>query len=107
MKVAILDDYMDTLRTLECFDKLDGHHVTVFTDHMQDTHALVERLRDYDVLVLIRERTQIRAPLLECLPHLAHQSAQRLPPHRRRRMHPTGHRRVLGHACWYPVVLDG
>jgi D-3-phosphoglycerate dehydrogenase len=70
MKVAILDDWFDTLRTLECFKKLAGHEVTVFTDHVQDTDALAERLAGFDVLVLIRERTEIRAPLLERLPKL-------------------------------------
>ena len=40
MKISILDDYFDTLRTLSCFQKLKGHEVTVFTDHVQDTDAL-------------------------------------------------------------------
>jgi hypothetical protein len=43
VKVAILDDYFDTIRTLQCFRKLDGHQVTVFNDHFQDTGALAER----------------------------------------------------------------
>lgn len=43
MKVAILDDYFDKLRMLDCFRKLDGHEVSVFTDHVQDTGALAER----------------------------------------------------------------
>jgi len=64
MKIAILDDYFDTIRTLSCFRKLDGHEVTVWNDHTQDTDALAARLRDAEVLVLIRERTQIREPLL-------------------------------------------
>ena len=70
MKVAILDDYFDTLRTLPCFAKLGGHEVTVFRDHVQDTHILTGRLQGFDALVLIRERTEIRAPLLERLPDL-------------------------------------
>src|SRR5262249_15603025 len=70
MKIAILDDWFDTLRTLECFERLAGHEVTVFTDHVQDTDALAERLAGFDALVLIRERTAIRAPLLERLPEL-------------------------------------
>ena len=53
MKVAILDDRFDTLRTLTCFDKLAGHEVTVFTDHVQGTDVLAERLADFDTLVLI------------------------------------------------------
>ena len=44
MKVAILDDWFDTLRTLPCFEKLEGHEVTVFTDHVQDIDELAERL---------------------------------------------------------------
>ena len=65
MKVSILDDYHDTLRTLACFQKLAGHDVTIWNDHVQDLDILAERLKDTEVLVLIRERTQIRAPLLE------------------------------------------
>ena len=64
MRIAILDDYFDTLRTLPSFRKLDGHEVTVWTDHVQDVDRLAERLREAEALVLIRERTQIRAPLL-------------------------------------------
>jgi hypothetical protein len=51
MKVAILDDWFDTLRTLQCFEKLAGHEVTVFTDPVQDTDALAERLAGFDALV--------------------------------------------------------
>jgi D-3-phosphoglycerate dehydrogenase / 2-oxoglutarate reductase len=68
MKISILDDYHDTLRTLPCFRKLDGHDVTIWNDHVADVDVLAGRLRDAEVLVLIRERTQIRAPLLERLP---------------------------------------
>jgi D-3-phosphoglycerate dehydrogenase len=81
MKVAILDDWFDTLRTLACFEKLDGHDVTVFTDHVQDTDALAERLAAFDALVLIRERTEIRAPLLERLPNLRLISQRSVYPH--------------------------
>src|SRR6187399_3750282 len=81
MKVAILDDWSDTLRTLPCFERLDGHEVTVFTDHVQETDALAERLRGFDALVLIRERTEIRAPLLERLPNLKLISQRSVYPH--------------------------
>ncbi|HEY9507257.1 MAG TPA: hypothetical protein VIQ27_14885, partial [Gemmatimonadales bacterium] len=67
MKIAILDDYFDTVRTLRCFHKLNGHEVTVWNDHVQDIDTLAARLKDIEVLVLIRERTQIREPLLERL----------------------------------------
>jgi D-3-phosphoglycerate dehydrogenase / 2-oxoglutarate reductase len=81
VKVAILDDWFDTLRTLPCFEKLAGHTVSVFTDHVQDTDALAERLSGFDALVLIRERTEIRAPLLERLPNLRLISQRSVYPH--------------------------
>ena len=81
MKISILDDYHDTLRTLACFDKLAGHAVTIWNDHVQDVDALAERLRDAEVLVLIRERTKIRAPLLERLPNLRLISQRSVYPH--------------------------
>ena len=81
MKISILDDYFDTLRTLPCFRKLAGHDVTIWNDHVQDVDALAERLRDTEALVLIRERTQIRAPLLERLPKLRLISQRSVYPH--------------------------
>ena len=81
MKVAILDDYHDTLRTLACFRKLDGHEVTIWTDHVQDDDALADRLRDTEALVLIRERTQIRTPLLRRLDRLRLISQRSAYPH--------------------------
>jgi len=81
VKISILDDYFDTLRTLECFRKLAGHDVTIWNDHVQDVEALAVRLRDTEALVLIRERTQIRAPLLERLPHLKLISQRSVYPH--------------------------
>ena len=81
MKVTILDDYHDTLRTLPCFAKLDGHEVTVWNDHLQDVDGLAERLAETEALVLIRERTKIRAPLLERLPNLRLISQRSVYPH--------------------------
>ncbi|HEX9464247.1 MAG TPA: D-2-hydroxyacid dehydrogenase family protein [Alphaproteobacteria bacterium] len=81
MNVAILDDYHDTLRTLRCFGKLAGHEVTIWNDHVQDVDALAKRLADAEVLVLIRERTKIRAPLLERLPKLRLISQRSVYPH--------------------------
>jgi D-3-phosphoglycerate dehydrogenase len=81
MKISILDDYFDTLRTLDCFAKLKGHDVTIHNDHVQDVDALAERLKDTEALVLIRERTQIRAPLLERLPNLKLISQRSVYPH--------------------------
>ena len=65
MKISILDDYHDTVRTLRCFEKLKGHEVRIWNDHVQDVDALAGRLKETEALVLIRERTKIRAPLLE------------------------------------------
>src|SRR5262249_5817039 len=81
MKVSILDDYFDTLRTLSCFSKLARHDVTIWNDHVQDDEILGKRLRDAEVLVLIRERTKIRAPLLERLPNLRLISQRSVYPH--------------------------
>ena len=81
MKVAILDDYFDTLRTLECFGRLAAHDVTVWTDHIQEIDVLADRLADEEALVLIRERTEIRTPLLERLPNLRLISQRSVFPH--------------------------
>jgi D-3-phosphoglycerate dehydrogenase len=81
MKISILDDYFDTLRTLACFSKLNGHDVTIWNDHTQDPDELAARLKDTEVLVLIRERTQIRASLLERLQALRLISQRSVYPH--------------------------
>lgn len=81
MLVTVLDDWFDTLRTLPCFARLDGHDVTVWTDHVQDVDGLAERLRDTEALVLIRERTQIGAALLARLPALRLISQRSVYPH--------------------------
>src|SRR6266852_4426705 len=81
MKISILDDYHDTLRTLKCFAKLAAHEVTVWNDHLQDTDALAQRLKDAEALVLIREHTKIRAPLLDRLPRLKLISQRSVHPH--------------------------
>lgn len=81
MKITVLDDYFDTVRTLDCFAKLKGHDVTIWNDHVQDVGELAERLKDAEALVLIRERTQIRTPLLERLPRLKLISQRSVFPH--------------------------
>jgi D-3-phosphoglycerate dehydrogenase len=81
MRISILDDYDDTLRTLDCFTKLSGHDVEVWTDHVEDVDVLAERLRETEALVLIRERTKIRAPLLRRLPKLRLISQRSVYPH--------------------------
>ena len=81
MKVHILDDWFDTLRGLPSFARLDGHEVTVWTDHVEDVETLATRLRDAEALVLFRERTPVTAPLLERLPKLRLISQRSVYPH--------------------------
>lgn len=70
MKVHILDDWFDTLKTLPGFDALAAHDVTVWTDHVEDPDVLSERLADAEALVLFRERTPVTDDLLGRLPNL-------------------------------------
>jgi D-3-phosphoglycerate dehydrogenase len=81
VKIAILDDYFDTLRTLECFRTLDGHDVAIWNDHVDDVDLLADRLQDAEALVLIRERTKITAALLDRLPRLRLISQRSVYPH--------------------------
>jgi D-3-phosphoglycerate dehydrogenase len=81
MNVSILDDWFDTLRTLPCFEKLAAHDLTVWNDHVEDVDTLARRLWRCEALVLIRERTPIRAPLLERLPALRLISQRSVYPH--------------------------
>lgn len=81
MNITILDDYFDTVRNLDCFIELDGHQVTIWNDHVQEVDGLAERLAETEALVLIRERTHIRAPLIERLPKLKLISQRSVYPH--------------------------
>ena len=81
LKISILDDYHDTVRTLSCFHQLAGHDVTIWNDHVQDVDKLGERLKDTEALVLIRERTKIRSALIERLPKLKLISQRSVYPH--------------------------
>ncbi|WNK00765.1 D-2-hydroxyacid dehydrogenase family protein [Thalassospiraceae bacterium LMO-JJ14] len=81
MKITILDDWFDTIRHLPCFSMVAEHDVTIWNDHVQDDDVLAERLKDTEVLVLIRERTKIRKPLLERLPKLRLISQRSVYPH--------------------------
>lgn len=81
MKVAILDDWHDTLRHLPCYSKLAGHDVKVWTDHVEDEDVLAGRLADTQALVLIRERTRITGSLLDRLPALQLISQRSVYPH--------------------------
>lgn len=81
MKIHILDDWYDTLKNLPSFAKIAGHDITIWNDHVEDTDTLANRLNDAEVLVLFRERTAIRAPLLEKLPNLKLISQRSVYPH--------------------------
>jgi len=81
MKVHILDDWFDTLKTLPSYAGLTSHDVTIWNDHADDVDLLAERLADAEVLVLFRERTAITAALLERLPELKLISQRSVYPH--------------------------
>lgn len=81
MKVAILDDWLDTISKLPCFSKLKNLDVTIFTDHENDIEKLIKRLRPFDALVLFRERTLITSQLIEQLPNLKIISQRSVYPH--------------------------
>jgi D-3-phosphoglycerate dehydrogenase / 2-oxoglutarate reductase len=81
VKVSILDDYFDTVRTLDCFSMLAGHDVTIWNDHVETVDELADRLADAEALVLIRERTEVRRALLEQLPRLRLISQRSVYPH--------------------------
>jgi D-3-phosphoglycerate dehydrogenase / 2-oxoglutarate reductase len=70
MKVAILEDYQRAAETLDCFKKLAGHEVTVFSEPMRDEKTIAAGVQDFEALVLVRERTRITQSLLEKLPNL-------------------------------------
>ena len=70
MRIAVLDDYQDAVRGLQCFRLLDGHEVKVFTHPARGLGQLAARLAPFDALVLIRERTAFPAALLARLPNL-------------------------------------
>jgi D-3-phosphoglycerate dehydrogenase len=70
LRVAILDDYQDAVRHLDCFTTLAGHEVTVHTDKLPDPEKLAQRLKDAEVLIPVRERSVIDEAFLERLPNL-------------------------------------
>jgi D-3-phosphoglycerate dehydrogenase len=70
VKIAILDDYQDVVKGLDCFKVLNGHDVHVFNITYTNHNELASKLVDFEALVLIRERTQITEDLLSKLPHL-------------------------------------
>lgn len=70
MHIAILDDYQDCVRHLDCFRMLDGHDVKIFTHSVRGAGQLAARLAPFDAIVLIRERTAFGKAVLEKLPAL-------------------------------------
>lgn len=70
MKMAILDDYQDSVRHLECFKMLDGHDVKVFDNSARGIGQLAIRLAPFDALVLIREHNVFSKALLQKLPNI-------------------------------------
>jgi len=70
MNIIILDDYQDAVRKLKCATRLEHLNAKVFTNTVKGIGQLSVRLRDAEVLVLIRERTQFPRQLLEKLPKL-------------------------------------
>lgn len=70
MNIVILDDYQDAVRKLDCATKLDNYQAKVYTNTVKGLGQLAVRLKDADVIVLIRERTHINRQLIEKLPKL-------------------------------------
>ena len=70
MNIVILDDYQDAVRKLECASKLEAFQANVYTNTVKGLGQLSVRLRDADIIVLIRERTRITRALVEKLPRL-------------------------------------
>jgi D-3-phosphoglycerate dehydrogenase len=70
MRIAIPDDYQDIVHRLKCFERLRGHEVLRFREPARNQDELVERLRDADCVVAVRERVAFPRALLERLPEL-------------------------------------
>ena len=70
MNIVILDDYQDAVRKLHCASRLDAYTAKVFTNTVKGLGQLSVRLKDADIIVLIRERTPISRQLVEKLPRL-------------------------------------
>jgi len=70
MNIVILDDYQDAVRKLACARKLDAYPVKVYTNTVKGMGQLAIRLKDAEIIILIRERTTLTRPLIEKLPKL-------------------------------------
>ena len=82
MNIVILDDYQDAVRKLNCAAKLEPYSAKVYTNTVKGLGQLSVRLKDADIIVLIRERTHLNRQLIEKLPKLKMISQTgRLGPH--------------------------
>jgi len=81
VNIAVLDDFLGVVPTLDAYGKLAGHRVTVFREPLTDVDELGRRLAEFDALVLSRERTKITAGLLDRLPNLRIISQTGVIPH--------------------------
>lgn len=70
MRVAVIDDYQDAFRSLDCFGKIAGHDVAVFHEAARSQGALVDMLKDADAVILTQQRTAMPRAVLEQLPKL-------------------------------------
>ena len=67
MKIAVLDDYQDAVRKLDCFSLMQDHEVKVFNNTVKGVGQLAARVADVEAIVLIRERTRVTRQLLDRL----------------------------------------
>ncbi len=81
MNITVFDDYQNAVRKLDAFKLVANHNVIIWNDHTKDEDKLAERLKDTEALVLIRERTPIRASLIARLPKLKIISQRSVYPH--------------------------
>jgi len=71
ISIAILDDYQAVALDMVDWSALEGHaRISVFTDHLADEAALIERLKPFDILCIMRERTPLPRAIIEHLPRL-------------------------------------
>ena len=70
MKIAVIDDYQDSFRTLNCYKKLSGHDVIVYKDTEKDAARLADRLKDAEALILTQQRSRLPRAVIERLPNL-------------------------------------
>ena len=70
MKIAVIDDYQDAFRKLDCYARLKGHEIAVYHDTEKDASRLAERLKDAEAVLLTQQRSPFPRALAERLPKL-------------------------------------